>query len=148
MTRGVFGVSVLLIHNGMLPFSLEFQSGLPPSDQLVDAVHKAIAIGDLKDQDLFPSVRTLASELKISPTTAHKAVLLLREEGLLFSHPGVGMRVRAPYQEGWDMRLELLRPKVDKLLQDAEALRIPGTVLRPWLSEQISDSDPLKKGTS
>ncbi len=121
----------------MLPFSVQFQSGLPPSDQLVDAIRKAIARGEISDEAPFPSVRTLARELRISPTTAHKAVLQLKEEGLLFSQPGVGMRVRMVFREGWQGRLDLLRPQLEALLREAESLQVPPEILQNWIETQL-----------
>lgn len=121
----------------MIPFSVQFTSGIPPSDQLVEAVRKAIARGDLPDGSPFPSVRTLARELRISPTTAHKAVGQLKDEGLLFSQPGVGMKVCAAFREGWKGRLDLLSPHLETLLKEAESLDVPAGVLRDWILETL-----------
>jgi len=121
----------------MLPFSVEFKSGLPPSDQLLEAVRRAIATGALADGAAFPSVRAIARELRISPTTVHKAVAELREEGLLFSQPGVGMSIRAPLESGWKPRLDLLQPLAAQLAHDAAALDVPTDVLLNWLRDEI-----------
>jgi DNA-binding transcriptional regulator YhcF (GntR family) len=77
----------------MLPFSIQLQDGSPVSDQILLAVRKALLTGQMKAGDEFPSVRTLSQELKISPTTAHKVVLLLKDAGWLNSRPGIGMVV-------------------------------------------------------
>jgi DNA-binding transcriptional regulator YhcF (GntR family) len=109
----------------MLPFSIHVQDGLPVSDQLVQAVRKAILTEELAEGDLFPSVRTLSLDLRISPTTAHKAVAQLKDEGYLASRPGIGMVVtggrRHPSRQD---RLDQLRPACQGLLREASALNL------------------------
>ena len=108
----------------MLPFSVTFEIGTPASDQLVQAVRKAILTGQLKPGERFPSVRTLSQELRISPTTAHKAVARLKEQGYLGSQPGVGMIVLAPELPSRQQRIQHLLPACTKLLQEAEELQL------------------------
>ena len=67
----------------MLPFSIQLRDGEPVSDQIVRAAHRALANGELREGDLFPSVRVVAQELKISPTTAHKVLQRLKELALM-----------------------------------------------------------------
>lgn len=113
----------------MLPFSFQIRDGEPVSDQIVRAAHRALANGELREGDLFPSVRALAQELKISPTTAFKVVGELKELGFLISRPGVGMVVRAPKLPPLKQRLKLLEPAARRFLEEARALHLsPGEV--------------------
>ena len=77
----------------MLPFIIQIQDGLPVSDQIIQAVRKAMLTQQLAVGDIFPSVRTLSQELRISPTTAHKVVATLKDTGYLASRPGIGIPV-------------------------------------------------------
>jgi len=117
----------------MLPFQITFTDGQPASDQLIQAVRRAILSGDLRDGDAFPSVRTLSQKLKISPTTAHKAVAILKAEGLLASRPGIGMVVRAESLPGTKERLALLGPQIEQLVKEAKALQLGEKDLREAL---------------
>ncbi len=108
----------------MLPFSIHLQDGVPVSDQIVQAVRKAIISGQLADNDEFPSVRDLSQELRISPTTAHKVVSLLKDEGYLASRPGIGMVVTARELPTREKRLEQLEPLCRELLQEASELQL------------------------
>ena len=108
----------------MLPFSLKLRDGEPVSDQIVRAAHRALASGELREGDLFPSVRALAQELKISPTTAHKVMQQLKELGFLVSRPGVGMVVRAPSLPPVAQRLALLESSARRFLDEARALHL------------------------
>jgi len=75
--------------------------------------------------DTFPSVRTLSQELRISPTTAHKVVALLKDAGYLASRPGIGMVVKTPELPERGERLQHLQPICSELLREA-ARSAPG----------------------
>lgn len=119
----------------MLPFSIKIRAGCPPCDQLVGAVRKAIALGELKHEQPFPSVRRLSRELRISPTTAHRAVGILKSSGLLAVRPGVGMVVNAPRGPGLDEKLALLRPAAQRLASEARELNLSLRHLKGLISD-------------
>lgn len=106
----------------MLPFSVQFQDSVPVSDQILQAVRKAMLTGQLQAGDTFPSVRVLSQELHISPTTAHKVVLQLKAAGYLAAQPGRGMVVTAPSLPPLEDRLAQLSPACERLLQEAADL--------------------------
>jgi GntR family transcriptional regulator len=106
----------------MLPFRVQIQDGLPVSDQLIRSAQRAILAGELADGAIFPSVRALGKQLKISPTTAHKVVLELKNDGFLVSRPGVGMVVVKPEGPAADTLIENLLPVCEALLQQATQL--------------------------
>ena len=108
----------------MLPFLIQIEDGLPVSDQIVQAVRKAMLTGQLAAGDEFPSVRTLSQELRISPTTAHKVVITLKESGYLASRPGIGMVVTVPELPPRDERLDHLQPLCADLLKEAGDLHL------------------------
>jgi DNA-binding transcriptional regulator YhcF (GntR family) len=108
----------------MLPFIIEIQDGLPVSDQIVQAVRKAMLTRQLAVGDIFPSVRTLSQELSISPTTAHKVVATLKDAGYLASRPGIGMVVRTPELPDRPERLDHLQPLCRDLLREAADLHL------------------------
>ena len=108
----------------MLPFSIQLQDGTPASDQILLAVRKALLTGQMKAGDQFPSVRTLSQELKISPTTAHKVVLLLMDAGWLNSRPGFGLVVSVPDQPDLAERLSQITPECRALLKEAAELNL------------------------
>jgi GntR family transcriptional regulator len=108
----------------MLPFIVQIQDGLPVSDQIIQAVRKAMLTNQLVVGDAFPSVRTLSQELRISPTTAHKVVAILKDAGYLASRPGIGMVVKTPDLPGQDERLDHLQPLCQELLKEAADLHL------------------------
>ena len=104
------------------PFRCELRPGQPIFDQVVYAAKKAFVSGEFQAGHPFPSVRALASDLKIHPNTAHKVVQHLIEEGFLISRHGVGTVVAdLPVARAAD-RKRLLKQEVEQLVVEAKRL--------------------------
>ncbi len=110
----------------MTPFKLDPKSTQSIFDQVVFAATKAILGGALKPGDGFPSVRSLASDLKIHPNTAHKVVQHLIQERWLISSPGRGTTVAIPPKARAGDRQNLLSQEVEQLV--VEAKRVGATL--------------------
>ncbi len=54
----------------MIPFKIRLIPGQPIVEQVFFAATRAILAGELKPGEAFPSVRTMAAELRIHPNTA------------------------------------------------------------------------------
>ncbi len=108
----------------MLPFRVEFKTGLPVYEQVVYAAKKAIVSGQLLPGDAFPSVRTLSQELKMNPNTAHKVVMTLVSEGLLEVKPGIGTLVTLAPSSTRGQRSTLLKDDVEQLVVEAKNLSL------------------------
>ena len=124
----------------MLPFIVQIQDGLPVSDQIIQAVRKAMLTGQLTVGDEFPSVRTLSQELRISPTTAHKVVAILKDAGYLASRPGIGMVVKSPELPDRSERLDHLQPLCQQILKEAEDLHLDFTAVVEALERAAKNS--------
>jgi GntR family transcriptional regulator len=101
-------------------FRLTLQPGRPIVDQVVFAATKALVSGELKPGEAFPSVRTLASDLKIHPNTAHKVVQHLIREGWLETHPGIGTIVGEKPHARPGERQRLLKDEVEQIVVEAK----------------------------
>ncbi len=71
-------------------FQLDFKSGTPICDQIVNGFIKLKAFGVLKGDDQLPSVRALASKFSINPNTVQKAYATLEANGIIYSIKGKG----------------------------------------------------------
>ena len=65
-------------------------TGLPIYRQIQAQVKHAVAAGALRAGDALPSVRKLASDLRINPNTVARAYLELEREGVISAVPGGG----------------------------------------------------------
>jgi len=126
----------------MLPFRFQLLDGLPVSDQLVKAVQRAVLTGEMTSGEKFPSVRVLAQELKISPTTAHKAMLELRDAGYLASRPGAGMVVVRPAGASREQLLSQLAPACRDLIRQASQLGLSADETLEVLRRTLSENPP------
>lgn len=70
-------------------------SMVPIYEQLTDQVKREILSGELKENDILPSVRALSGELRISALTVKKAYDRLEEEGFVVTVHGKGTYVAA-----------------------------------------------------
>lgn len=121
----------------MLPFTVEFRPGEPVYEQVVFAVKKVIATGQLAPGSRFPSVRVLSQELRINPNTAHKIVAALTADGVLTVHPGIGTVVAPPATGTAHDRTALLNDELERLVIDARQLgldeeKVVAAVRRHW----------------
>ncbi len=104
----------------MTPFKLILVPGESIFDQVVFAATRSILSGALRPGQPFPSVRTLAADLKIHPNTAHKVVQHLIQERWLEARPGIGTVVAAPPEARPGDRQRLLKDDVEKLVVEAK----------------------------
>lgn len=69
---------------------LDFRSGQPIYLQIVEQVRQMIATGELKQGDQLPTVRQLATDLRVNFNTVARAYRLLDEAGLISTQHGRG----------------------------------------------------------
>lgn len=105
-------------------------SGLPLYLQIQAQVKNAVAAGALKPGDALPSVRKLASDLRINPNTVARAYLDLERDAVITAVPGGGTFVA-------DGNPGLLKAeRVRRLRPVARQVAVEGTQLR-LTSEEI-----------
>jgi len=71
----------------------------PMYRQVIDQIKDAIATGDLKPDELLPSIRELAQDLEVSVITIKRAYNDLETEGLIRTRRGLGSFVMSVDQE-------------------------------------------------
>ena len=90
---------------------LSNSSGIPIFEQIENAIKEAIFSNELKEEDMLPSVRNLANDLKISFLTVKRAYDELEQAGFIKTVQGKGSFV-AP------KNLELIKEEKLKEIQD------------------------------
>lgn len=91
-------------------------SMVPIYEQLMAQIKAAVIEGEMKAGDVLPSVRTLASELKISALTVKKAYDKLEEEGYVITVHGKGSFIA---QADTQLAEEARKREAEKMLDDA-----------------------------
>jgi len=95
--------------------------GVPIYRQLMDGIRELIASGVLKPGGRLPSIRELASSLRINPASAVTAYNELRHEGVIYQDQGRGTFVSERPAVVKKTRDALLAEDLDALLLRAEA---------------------------
>ena len=69
---------------------IDNKSGTPIYDQIYTQLKGQIISGALKEDEMLPSIRALAKELRISVITTKRAYDELEQEGFIYTLPGKG----------------------------------------------------------
>jgi GntR family transcriptional regulator len=75
---------------GRLLIQIDTRSGVPAYRQIMDQIKYYVASGVLKPETQVPSIRQLAVELALNPTTIVKAYTELEHEGVIAVRHGKG----------------------------------------------------------
>jgi GntR family transcriptional regulator len=113
-------------------FHVNPSSGVPIYAQIELQVKNAIAAGAVKEGHALPSVRKLAAELGINPTTAARAYQNLERDGVITTIPGGGTYVAG------NVPRFLKSEKLRRLQPYAKQIAVEGVQLR------LTDEDILK----
>ena len=92
--------SIILLYTvcnrrGHMKLIINNTSMVPIYEQIMEQIKAQIIAGELKENDILPSVRTMAKELKISALTVKKAYDNLEAEGMTVTVHGKGTYVAA-----------------------------------------------------
>ena len=83
--------------------TIDFRSGHPIYLQIVEQARKQIADGELQPGDQLPTVRQLATDLRVNFNTVARAYRLLDNAGLISTQHGRGTYVwEKPSEEGFN----------------------------------------------
>ena len=105
----------------MFRFRLDGSSGVPPYLQLVHQVRQSLLLGYLQEGDRLPTVKEVAGDLALTPTTGVKAYRQLEHEGLAGGRPGQGTFITATSSPALPDAQEALRASLEQWFRDAEA---------------------------
>lgn len=121
-----------------LPLHLDSSSGLPLYRQLADQIRFLIQSGVLCEGQRLPSIRQLAGELAVNPTTIVKALSELSHAGVIELQHGRGAFVKALSGKEAHDPSDALRPLIDELLIKAGSVGINKAQLIALIHEQSS----------
>jgi GntR family transcriptional regulator len=92
------------------------RSGIPIYEQIKEQIKEAIFSGDIKEDEVLPSIRGLAKDLKISVITTSRAYSDLEQEGFVTNVQGKGTFVLPRNKE---LAVENAFHKIENSLQTA-----------------------------
>ena len=100
---------------------IDNKSGAPIYEQIYNQIKNHIISGVLEEDEMLPSIRTLAKDLRISVITTKRAYDELEKEGFIYTLPAKGCFVAKK-------NLELLKEqnlkKIEEYMQEIQKLAV------------------------
>lgn len=97
----------------------------PIYEQIKRQIKEGILRGDLKENELLPSIRQLAKDLQISVITTKRAYDDLEQEGFIVSVVGKGSFVAGQNREFLrEMRLRWIEERLGEVVAEGKALGV------------------------
>lgn len=127
-----------------LDLKLDFRSGLPIYTQIVEQIRHMLASGELKPGEQLPTVRQLATDLRVNFNTIARAYRLLDEAGLISTQQGRGTYIwETPSPESsHKLRLQELGELTQRYLEETAALGFSPDEVRQNFEEGLG----IKRG--
>jgi GntR family transcriptional regulator len=119
---------------------IDFRSGVPGYNQIAEQIQQEIASGRLKPGDQLPTVRALASDLRINFNTVARAYRILDEVGIISTQHGRGtFIIEQSSPEMTDrLRRESLEALARRYLEETARLGFTGTEALDQLKSEIN----------
>ncbi|MBK6792355.1 MAG: GntR family transcriptional regulator [Anaerolineales bacterium] len=135
-----------------LTLQLDFHSGLPIYTQIVNQVQSQLANGILKPGDQLPTVRSLASELRVNFNTVARAYRILDEARIISTQQGRGTYITEipPPEVTEKLRREALSELTQRFISEAfrlgfserEVSQMVRDSLKSWKeAKQVKEED-------
>ena len=114
--------------------------------QIMDEVRRGLLRGTLKAEDPLPSVRELASSLRINPRTVLQAYAALEREGVVYVRRGQGTFVSSDIEPDEQERSRLALEVARRALSEAQRSGLALDDLLEALRE-LSEESPEAEGS-
>lgn len=100
-------------------------SSIPLYEQVTSQIKHLILIGELEPDEMLPSIRVLAKELKVSIITIKRAYEDLEQEGFTKTIPGKGTYVASSNRERLrEARMSQIEEKLEEAVQGAKDIEM------------------------
>lgn len=134
-----------------LTLLLDFHSGLPIYSQIVDQIQSQLANGILKPGDQLPTVRALASELRVNFNTVARAYRMLDEARIISTQQGRGTFImeKPPPDVSEKLRTESLSALTQRFISEAfrlgfserEVSQMVRDNLKSWKEAKVNEKE-------
>jgi GntR family transcriptional regulator len=116
---------------------LEFDDKMPIYLQIMDRIKMDIATQKLKANDKLPSVREMATNLKVNPNTLQRAYQELERLGIVYTQRGMGTFVGEKENMIDDLKREMAKEVVDSFILRMKRLGFTEQEIMESISKNI-----------
>jgi len=130
-----------------LTLNLDFHSGLPIYTQIVNQIQSQLVNGILKPGDQLPTVRALASELRVNFNTVARAYRILDEERIIYTQQGRGTYITEipPPEITEKLRQESLAELTQRFINEAFRLGFSEREVSQTVKDRLKSTDKENK---
>ena len=129
---------------------IDFRSGFPIYLQVVERIKERLISGHLKPGDQLPTVRSLASELRVNFNTIARAYRIMDESGIISTQQGRGTYIleMPPPEVAGSVREKALEALAQRYIADSARLGATPDELMEILKNNLflqneSENQPL-----
>ena len=122
-----------------MQIKIDFRSGQPIYVQIMEQIRQMVAAGELLPGDQLPTVRHLATELRVNFNTVARAYRMLDEAGLISTQQGRGTYIWEKPSEAslHHLRQQALESLTRRYLAEAIRLELPSTEIRAAIDQYL-----------
>ncbi|MBZ9608783.1 GntR family transcriptional regulator [Clostridium estertheticum] len=102
--------------------NLEFNDKMPIYLQIMDLIKMDIVTGKLRSKDKLPSVREMATNLKVNPNTLQRSYQELERLGIVYTQRGTGTFVGEGENMVDDLKKEMAKEVIDLFILRMKSL--------------------------
>jgi GntR family transcriptional regulator len=74
-------------------FNINMRSPVPIYKQIKRNIYKLLLRGEIKDGEMLPSIRDLASSIRVNPNTVARSYREMESEGIVVARQGLGYMI-------------------------------------------------------
>ncbi len=117
---------------------IDHNAGIPVSAQIAEQITYQVVSGKLAPGAKIPSVRALAAELTLNPTTVARVYQQLEADGLIYTQRGRGTFI-APHRTAYTLaeKKRRLSPAIRALVLEAGKVGLDYEKLQHLIDEEI-----------
>ena len=119
---------------------IDFASPVPVYEQITRNIKQAIARNILAANDSLPSIRELASFLKINPTTVVRSYRELQQEGIVGARAGKGFWVEKSETTEKE-KMDLIKDEFLRVIEKGIELGLSSQTLKQMVSEFFREDE-------
>ena len=122
--------------------TINLESGVPIYMQLVDRIKQMVVSGQLQPGQQLPTIRQLATDLRVNYNTVGRAYLILDQEGVISTQQGRGTYIASRLGEGQVQKLRMgkLRSMFGQVIREAQVLGYSRQEIEQIVAEELTDS--------
>ena len=117
----------------------EFNDKTPIYLQIMDFIKMDIVTGKLKSKNKLPSVREMATNLKVNPNTLQRSYQELERLGIVYTQRGMGTFVGEEKNMVDDLKTEMAKEVIDSFILRMKSLGFNSNEIIKFVSKETME---------